>query len=66
MTMNRISAHISTHISTRISNRTRSLIATGLVLAAASGSAFAIGGHNAPCDGMADCIFTAWWYAFLR
>ena len=30
------------------------------------------GGHDAmtaiptPCDGFADCIYTAYWYAFLR
>lgn len=50
----------------RIINRTRSLTIAGLILASLSGSAFAFGRHDAPCDGMIDCIYTAWWYAFLR
>lgn len=50
----------------RIINRTRSLAIAGLVIASLSGSAFAFGRHDAPCDGMFDCIATAWWYAFLR
>ena len=50
----------------RLIDRTRALTIAGLVIASLSGSAFAMGGHNAPCDSMADCIYTAWWYAFLR
>jgi hypothetical protein len=60
--MNRVSSQVSKHIGTR----TRIVIATGLIIALASGSAFAMGGHNAPCDSWSDCLYTAWWYAFLR
>ena len=50
----------------RLFARTRVIVAFGLIVASLSSSAFAIGGHNAPCNGWSDCIYTAWWYAFLR
>lgn len=38
-------------------------LAAGFLL---SNSTFAMGMRNAPCDGFMDCIYTAYWYAFLR
>ncbi|MDI1257671.1 hypothetical protein [Aquabacterium sp.] len=39
------------------------VLITGALL---STSAFSMGRHDAPCDGFMDCIYTAYWYAFLR
>ena len=50
----------------RIINRTRTLTVAALIVASMSSSAMAFGRNDAPCDGMFDCIATAWWYAFLR
>ena len=46
--------------------RSRALAVAVLIGASLSSNAFAMGRHDAPCDGFMDCIYTAYWYAFLR
>jgi succinate dehydrogenase/fumarate reductase cytochrome b subunit len=46
--------------------RARALTTAALIAASLSSNAFAMGMHNAPFDGFMDCIYTAYWYAFLR
>jgi hypothetical protein len=40
------------------------LVAGGLL--SVSASVYAMGMNNAPCDGFMDCVYTAYWWAFLR
>lgn len=47
--------------------KTIKLIFTALVLSFMfSSSSYALGMRNAPCDGFMDCVYTAYWWAFLR
>ena len=46
--------------------RSRALAVAAVIGASLSSNAFAMGRHDAPCDGFMDCIYTAYWYAFLR
>lgn len=50
----------------RYFRKTQLQIAALLASALLSTSAFPMGRHDAPCDGFMDCIYTAYWYAFLR
>jgi hypothetical protein len=50
------------HSRTKLKLQVTALV-TGALL---SGSVFAMGMRNAPCDGFMDCIYTAAWYAFWR
>lgn len=50
----------------KVISRSRALALAALVGVSLSGNAFALGRNNAPCDGFMDCIYTAYWYAFLR
>ncbi|MFT3720530.1 hypothetical protein [Pseudorhodoferax sp.] len=46
--------------------RSRALAVAVLIGASLGTSAHAMGRHDAPCDGLMDCIYTAYWWAFLR
>ncbi|MGH6645950.1 hypothetical protein [Aquabacterium sp.] len=50
----------------RLITRSRALTVAILIGASLSSNAFAMGRHDAPCDSLADCIYTAYWWAFLR
>ena len=41
-------------------------IAAVLLSASMPSNANAMGMKNAPCDGLYDCIATAWWYVFYK
>lgn len=51
---------------THLITRSRALTVAILIGASLSSNAFAMGRHDAPCDGFMDCIYTAYWWAFLR
>ena len=51
----------------RFITRSRALAVAALMgVSLASAPAFAMGRHDAPCDGFMDCVYTAYWWAFLR
>ncbi|WP_156373096.1 hypothetical protein [Pseudorhodoferax sp. Leaf267] len=50
----------------RLITRSRALTVALLIGASLCTSANAMGRRDAPCDGFMDCIYTAYWYAFLR
>lgn len=50
----------------KLLTRSHALFALAMIGAALSGSAYAFGRNDAPCNGFFDCLFTAVWWAFFR